>query len=273
MRRLISRVGGVLPHDLRHLIVGSPSKPSRLANLVHGVLNDLPGERVACFPCSGVLQGYRMKIDWTRHRSFIYGAWEPEVVNVLVELVRPGWLALDIGAHVGFYTLILSKLVGPHGSVIAFEPLPCNFSVLSENIRMNSCSHARAVNKALLDHTCEMSPDIIDDEQLPGSVPFSEDTGAERLSVGAVSLDDFLRDAKHPTHFMKIDVEGAESLVLKGACNTIQLNHPAMVIEIHHGNSSPDESPSIRQLRDWGYQVRWLNRWKLTSHLLATWGA
>src|SRR5467141_2243561 len=111
-----------------------------------------------------------------------------------------------------------------------------------------------------------MSPDISDDEQLPGSVLFSEDCGTERIKVGAVSLDDFPRDARRPTHFMKIDVEGSESLVLKGASSTIESNHPAMVIEVHHFEGSPDDSPVIRQLCHWGYQIRWLTRWRLTSH-------
>jgi len=271
VRQLTSKLGAVLPHNLRQLMLGSPSEPSPFANFVHGILNDLPGERVACFPCYGLLQGYRMKVDWTRHRSFIYGAWEPEVVNALVELVQPGWFVLDVGAHIGFYTLILSKLVGPQGRVVAFEPLPCNFAVLSENIQVNNCTHVEAVNKALLDHTCEMSPDISDDEQLPGSVPFSEGRGAGHIKAGAISLDDFLGDARCPVHFMKIDVEGSESLVLKGASRTIESNHPAMVVEIHHFDGSPaDDSPVMRQLREWGYAIRWLNRWRLTSHLLAT---
>jgi hypothetical protein len=69
---------------------------------------------------------------------------------------------------------------------------------------------------------------------------------------------------------MKIDVEGAESLVLQGACKTIEENHPAMMIEVHHfDGSQPDDSPVIGQLQGWGYKIQWLNRWKETSHLFA----
>jgi len=64
-----------------------------------------------------------MRVDWMSQRSFIYGSWEPEVQQAFGGLVREGRRALDIGAHIGYYTLLLSKLVGNSGKVIAFEPL------------------------------------------------------------------------------------------------------------------------------------------------------
>lgn len=167
MRRVVSRLQSILPESIRRSLLGSPSDPSRLANAVHAVLNRLPGEELTCLPCQGVLKGYQMKIDWSRHRSFIYGSWEPDVVKAIEDIVPSGAYALDIGAHIGFYTLLLAKIVGPHGRVSAFEPLPWNFSVLSDNIRLNHCTHVDAINKALLDRTCDLQADIRIDEVLP----------------------------------------------------------------------------------------------------------
>src|SRR5882672_1432078 len=151
MRRVISSVGSILPEVFRRSLLGSESVPSSIANVMHAVLNKLPGKRVTCLPCRGVLSGYRMKIDWNRHRSFIYGTWETAVVDALVDVVHSGNCVVDVGAHIGFYTLLLSKLVGPSGRVLAFEPLMWNFSVLYDNIRLNNCSHVTAINKAVLD--------------------------------------------------------------------------------------------------------------------------
>lgn len=271
MRKVTHKLVGMLPSNLKQSLLGSPSNPSRLANVVHAVLNRLPGEEMTCLPCEGVLKGYRMKIDWSRHRSFAYGDWEPDVVHAIVEVVKPGAFALDIGAHIGFYTLVLSKAVGPGGRVLAFEPLQLNYSILCENIRLNNCQHVEAINKALLDHTCNLEADIRIAEVLPGSVAFRETDKAESPVASAIAMDEFLGESKVPVDFMKIDVEGAESLVLKGGSATIESYHPVLLIEIHHfDGSSPDASPVIDQLRGWGYGIRWLNRWPDTSHLLAT---
>ena len=271
MRRVISSGVERIPQRLRQALLGSPSDPTHMANALHMILNMLPGSRVTCLPCRGVLKGYHMKIDWSRHRSFVYGTWEPAVVNALVEIVRPGASAVDIGAHVGFYTLILSKMVGPQGRVLAFEPLPWNFRVLCDNIQLNHCTQVEAINKALLDRTCTLDAEMPEGEPLPGSVAFHMSDGTGQATADALALDDFLRDTGQPVNFMKIDVEGLESLVLKGASRTIEAYHPALIVEVHHFNGSPDASPVMCQLREWGYATRWLSRWKLTSHLLATW--
>lgn len=271
MRKLISKLGGLLPENLRRPLLGSPSNPSFFANTFHRVLNRLPGEEMTCLPCEGVLKGYRMKIDWSRHRSFLYGNWEPDVVHAIADVVKSGAFALDIGAHIGFYTLVLSKTVGPHGRVLAFEPLPKNYSVLCDNIRLNNCTHVAAINKALLDRTCNLEADIRMNEAQPGSVAFLVTDKAEPSIASAVALDEFLGESKVPVDFIKMDVEGAESLVLKGASKTIESYHPTLLIEVHHFDGSPaDASPVMGQLCGWGYSIRWLDRWKLTSHLLAT---
>jgi tRNA A58 N-methylase Trm61 len=71
-----------------------------------------------------------MRVDWQIHRSFVYGSWEPEVVGMIKQQVTAGMRVLDLGAQSGFYSLLFSKLVGPQGSVIAFEPLPANYRLL-----------------------------------------------------------------------------------------------------------------------------------------------
>lgn len=271
MQRVIARLGALAPQGLKRRILGSPAHPSWLANGIHFALNRLPAEQFPCLPCGGILRGYRMRLDWQRQRSFIYGTWEPEVVEAMRSVVREGFVALDIGAHIGYYALVLSRLVGTTGRVIAFEPLPPNYKMLEENVRLNGCRQIKTVNQAVLDRTGPLKVTIPGGEPLPGSVSLFADYGTEPIVVDAVSLDDFLRERKGPVHFLKMDVEGAEGLVLRGARETIGLHHPAMVIEVHHFDGRVDINPAVTQLSSWGYAYRWLQRSSLTSHLLATW--
>lgn len=270
MRRFVLAVQGLVPERFRLALLGSPGKPSRLANGVHKVLNRLPGAEIACFQCRGVLHGYRMKIDWDRHRSFVNGTWEPAVVQAISEVVKPGMCVVDIGAHIGFYTLVLAKLVGPQGRVLAFEPLPVNFSLLCDNINLNQCSQVQAVNQALLDHACDIQADVRLQEALPGAVGFAEADHTQAIAGTAVSLDDFLDGSPAPVKFIKMDVEGAESLVLKGAAQTVKTYHPTLMIEVHHGHFPAAESPVVTQLREWRYNLRWLTALPTVAHLLAT---
>ena len=241
-----------------------------MANTIHLLLDQLPGDRFPILSCGGELEGYRMRIDWSKHRSFVYGTWEPHVVEALVQAVEPGTVAVDIGAHIGFYTLLLSKRVGQSGLVVAFEPLPPNFRVLRENLQLNFCPHVRAVNKAVTDRPGRLEATIPREEALPGSVSLFADYGGEPVVIDTVTLDEFVRGLTTPVHFIKIDVEGAEDVVLAGAIETIKSCHPKMIIELHHFNFPREQHPVLPMLREFGYKLRWLNQWDLTSHVMAT---
>jgi FkbM family methyltransferase len=262
----------LLPQGLKQKVVGSPAEPSWIANRVHSFLNKLPGEELVCLPCQGLLAGYRMKVDWSRFRSFIYGTWEPEVIQAIRKVVPEGSFAMDIGAHIGFYTLVLSKLVGPAGRVTSFELMPETFKILEENVAMNDCRHVKVINKALLEQPGRVMAHPPDSQPLPGGTSLVADFGTKAVSVEATTLDEFMRSEESRVDFIKMDVEGAESLVLQGGRLTIEAQHPRMLIEVHHFDGTPERSPVLGQLEAWGYQMRWIDRWESTSHLLAVWG-
>jgi hypothetical protein len=125
-------------------------------------LNCAPGEKYPVLDCSGVLEGYRMRVDWTQLRGFAYGTWEPEVVKTITNHVKPGMTVLDIGAHGGFYALLLSKLVGPTGQMIAFEPLPANYRFLEENIALNRVTNVQIRREAVGKRSGEMDFEVPD---------------------------------------------------------------------------------------------------------------
>jgi FkbM family methyltransferase len=270
MRRLITRMAKLVPSRVKETLIGSPSKPSWMSGVVHQILNRIPGEPFPCLPCAGTLEGYRMKVDWSRFRAFAYGTWEPEIVKAITEIVHEGFVAIDVGAHLGYYALVLSRLVGSNGKVIAFEPIPLNFRILSENIELNHCKNIRAVDKAVSDRSgrCEGAPPV---ETNSGSFSLIKKEGAPTIAVDAISLDDFLKDWDCPIDFIEIDVEGAEGLVIEGARKTIESYRPILLVEIHHFGAHLESSEVPRQLTELGYQLEWLLKWKDTSHVLATW--
>ena len=184
----------------------------------------------------------------------LFGLHERETAAVIRRLARPGATALDLGAHVGYYTRLLSRCVGPQGRVIAFEPHPRQYELLVANLRGRA--NVRAVRKAaaassgaatLFDalpetassslvrrsdraHWCathvqgrELAPRLRD-----GFTP-------KAFAVETVAIDQWLSEAGvDHVDFVKIDVEGAEATVLHGMSATLSGSRPmAMVIELN----------------------------------------
>jgi hypothetical protein len=81
VQRIMTTMAEWVPQSIEIALRGPLGSPNRLANAVHSILNCAPGERYPVLNCSGVLAGYRMRVDWTKHRSFAYGTWEPEIAE------------------------------------------------------------------------------------------------------------------------------------------------------------------------------------------------
>jgi FkbM family methyltransferase len=270
--QVVMGLANLVPKRVKTLVLGKNERPSWLANRIHSVLDRVPVERYPCLECTGALKGYRMRIDWQRHRGFIYGTWEPDVVTAICGIVQPGWVAVDVGAHIGYFALILARLVGPEGSVFAFEPVPSNFHALEENLSLNQITQVQAINKAVFDKSGQLELKVLDGAGLPDHASIDDTRGVRSITVESISLDDFFAQRKRPIDFLKMDVEGAEGSVLQGARKLIAADHPIMEIEIHYFDGHPENNPVPEMLQDWGYQIRWIDQsenW--TSHLMANW--
>jgi FkbM family methyltransferase len=269
MARILIWIAGAMPVALRRALLGGPDKPSWLAGAFHRLLNRLPAERFPVLSCRGPLEGLRMRIDWKTQRSFVYGTWEPEVTAALQAQIRPGMNVLDIGAHVGFFSLLLARLVGPRGQVTSFEPMPNNYARLAENLRLNQLEQVTAVNLAVLARSGEMEANAPEGEPYSGSISLYQDYGTPRIRVQATSLDEYLTPSGRRVDFIKMDVEGAEGDVLRGGMETIRRFRPVFLIELHHFDGNVSGNPVPEMLQAEGYAVTWINRWEFTSHILA----
>jgi FkbM family methyltransferase len=268
--KMIAAIAKRVPLGMKIALRGKRSSPRWAAAAIHNFLNRVPSNRYPVLTCAGPLKGYRMKLDWNKHRSFAYGSWEPEAVDAISRLVRPGMTVMDIGAHGGFYVLLLSKLVGSNGKVIAFEPLPANFRVLKENVAINALQNVVTEPFAVSDHSGELALEVPGPESSLLAGPVEEMDGHGTAYVRSVSLNDYFGREPVRLDFIKIDVEGAESDVLTGARQLLDRHHPSMMIELH-GVGRPEEHPVAVYLQQAGYTIDWIGDVSFTAHILARW--
>jgi FkbM family methyltransferase len=151
------------------------------------------------------------------------GEWEPFETAFLRAVLGPGQTFVDVGAHVGYFSVLASKLVGPSGRVIALEPEPRNLDLLRRNLAWNDCRNAIVVPFAA--HSTRGMMSLALDERNRGGhhlVP----PGATGVTVPCVRLDDLVPDT---VDVLKVDAQGHDHEVIAGAERTIAGN-PGMIV-------------------------------------------
>jgi len=176
--------------------------------------------------------------DMVSRRILETGAWEPESIQAVADHLRPGATFIDVGAHIGYYSLKAAALVGPEGHVISIEPNPQTLSKLRGNVAANG---ARAVSVwpvacAASESTLQLyaAPESNTGESsLAKENASQEGAAAAAFSVPARPLDAIVKEANlDRVGVIKIDVEGAELEVLKGSARTLEEFHPVLIVEM-----------------------------------------
>lgn len=165
--------------------------------------------------------------------TLVYGGFETAEISSAIELASPGTTAFDVGANVGIYSVAIARAVGSHGLVVAIEPDTANVSRLRENLALNSIANVQVVEAVAGDREEVVELQIADDPA------YNSVMGIEgnHVSVGtravrSVTLDRLWEDLGRPAvSFVKIDVEGAEASVLRGARAMLAAQHPALLVE------------------------------------------
>jgi FkbM family methyltransferase len=149
---------------------------------------------------------------------------DPDTYQTISNLLYPGMIMVDVGANVGWYTLLAARHVGPSGLIYAFEGAPSTAELLGKNVSANGYNNVRVVNKAVIDREDKVSF-FIDDYSSGGSSIFAAGRQKISIEVEATSLDEFFREEGWPPiHLVKIDVEGAEKLVIDGMQELVRRN-------------------------------------------------
>jgi FkbM family methyltransferase len=169
--------------------------------------------------------------DWLGRHVYVTGEYEPATKEVIKALLSPGDTAVDVGANVGYFTLLASSRVGPAGRVYAFEPAPPTRQDLEWNVRLNQAANVVVRAEALADKAGETTFCLGPRDHRGTSSLRSLADGTERLTVATARLDDLLPDGCR-VNLIKIDVEGAEYLALLGMRECLKRDHPDLVIEV-----------------------------------------
>lgn len=177
-------------------------------------------------------------IDAIGHLLIRDGVWEAQSSAATLEHMPEGGVILDVGAHHGYYSLLAMRKAGPSGMAIAFEPNPNTAARMRENIGLNNASNIRLFEIACTaeEQTLELfeGPDWnVGRSSLASDNAKSGGKLGRKYSVRGRPLDDVVAEVSpQRIDLLKVDVEGAEMTVLKGAAKTLDKYHPYVMIEV-----------------------------------------
>jgi FkbM family methyltransferase len=208
--------------------------------------------------------GFSMIVDlgeWIGQHIYMTGDFEPSTARLLHSRLRDGDIAVDVGANIGFFTLVASQRVGPSGKVYAFEPVPSTNAALRDNLRINSAGNVVVHQVAL--SNCDGMVTIYEGPARNKGLSSMRriDDAARELNVPSAALDHIDLDTG-PIRLVKIDVEGAEQLVIEGMVECLKRWHPWLIVEItdgflaRFGHSALSLSGKLREL---GYRMYEIN--------------
>ncbi len=163
------------------------------------------------------------------------GVYEPVETRVVMACVSEGDIAFDVGANIGWYTTLLSRLVGHRGTVHAFEPLASTYQVLTGNCKLNECLNVVLNNIALGDREGRVTMHYYPDEACGNASMVRMSTASSIQSTcGLTTLDAFvLKHHVNRCDFIKCDAEGAEMAFITGASRTLRQFEPSLLIELN----------------------------------------
>ena len=166
--------------------------------------------------------GIELSLEDYIQRSVYLGTYERRESSLIKRHLTSGMTFLDVGANIGYYSLMAAAVAGPSGRIVAFEPNPHIFNHFKRTIEKNRISHITLEQYALADAagTCELFVPI---EAGNNTATMIANEGGSPVSVPVITLDDYLdrNDIEH-VDFMKIDVEGYEPRIIAGAQATIK---------------------------------------------------
>jgi FkbM family methyltransferase len=190
--------------------------------------------------------------------ALLGGSFESNEIRFVQKFLRPGMMVLDVGAHHGFYTLLASKKVGRKGRVIAFEPSPRERRRLSRHVKLNFCRNVRIEPFALGAGRSRARLYVVEgrEDWCNSLRPPAVSSRKQEIEVEVLPLDEYLRqNCIETVDLLKIDVEGGERDVLRGACDLLAgRQRPVILAEVQDIRTEP-----------WGYRAR-----EIIAHLRAS---
>lgn len=157
------------------------------------------------------------------------GEFEKLETNIIKRLVREGMNVCDIGAHIGYYSLLVSTLVGGTGRVYAFEPDPINYYILKENKILNKFNNLVLSKAAISSKTGKTNLFLCRDNSGDHRI-FDAEKKRPSIEINVTTLDNYFKNFKKKLDLIKMDIQGAEMEALKGMVNCIKKNEEIILI-------------------------------------------
>ena len=185
----------------------------------------------------GVLARARMALDLQMEKDYWLGTYEPDLQAAAAHFIRTGMTVYDVGANIGYISLIAARLNGPDGRVFAFEPLPANVERLQQNITLNALDNRISVQQAAV---VEKGGEVTFFMHYSGAMGKAEgsagreETYQHSMRVDGLTLDDFVFKQRQPKPaLIKLDIEGGEGMALAGMPRVLTEVRPVFLIELH----------------------------------------
>ncbi len=231
-----------------------------LPGVVAGYLNSLEFARRGLLQAEGAPPGlarldgfslYARADDEAVGRHVLHGPYEPEVAAVFRRTLRPGMGVVDIGANIGYFTMLSAALVGPDGAVLAIEPNPANARLLEASRKLNGFEHVTLAQVAAGQRIGLLALNATHSNGTTSAPGAALDALLRATTVACVPVDALA--GERPVHLIKVDVEGAEYNALVGARRLIARERPAIISEF-----SPNLMPGISGVDGPAY-LSWLH--------------
>jgi FkbM family methyltransferase len=196
------------------------------------------------------------------HQLIMYQEYEPYESRLVREYLKPGMIVYNIGANLGYYTLLASECVGAEGKVYAFEPAPENFELLQRTVSENKLTNVElfpsAVGASKGSATLSLSRTNSGDHQLQNVA------SRDRIVVDVASIDSFLAEGHAQPDAIIMDVQGAEFDVLRGAVNLLTSRSPLLLFTEFWHTGLDERNPNgaaemLTMLDHRGFQISLIN--------------
>jgi FkbM family methyltransferase len=216
-------------------------------------------------PDEVTVRGHLMRLDPLDSLLLsVNGTYEEAELDLLRDCIRPGDTILDIGGHIGLYTLEASRAAGPDGRVVTFEPSSDNFALLEHNVMVNGCTNVVLVEAAVSYADGELTLVLSDDNSGDHQITADVSSGRHTERVRTVAIDSYCRDAAITSvDVVKMDIQGAEPVALAGALRTIEAATDMILfteVSPHHLASRGGTEAYLDALQGAGFDL-----WQLTD--------
>ncbi len=184
----------------------------------------------------GSLKGTRLLLNLQTEKDYWLGTYEVDLQKTVIDFAKPGMVAYDLGANIGYISFLFAKAVGSNGKVFAFEPLPINQDRLRKNLELNPTVKIELVLNAVAEESGKRQF-LVHSSGGMGKIEGANGRQTEypnQIHVDCVSLDDFVYKQGNPKpNIIKIDIEGGEGLALQGMGRLLREAKPILIIELH----------------------------------------